>query len=112
MTPLTQIKIARGLFKAPRQLTEIDRAALAAISQLGGVVSDARALGALVGSSEANPKNQRMQGGRMIKRLEGMGFLERQTQTGDAEHYSLTEAGKSVAWSSSNYSPDLQALLA
>jgi hypothetical protein len=112
MTPLTQIKIARGLFKAPRQLTEIDRAALAAISRLGGVVSDARALGELVGSSEANPKTQRMQGGRMIKRLEGMGFLERHTQTGDAEHYALTESGKSAAWSSASFGPEHQALLA
>lgn len=112
MTPLTQIKIARGLFKAPRQLTDTDRSALVAIIRLGGVVADARALGALVGSSESNPRNQRLQGGKLIKRLEGMGFLVRQTPCGDSEHFVLTESGKSEAWTSSNYSSERLALFA
>lgn len=93
MTPLTQIKIARGLFKAPSTLTEVDRTALAVIESLGGEVSDAAKLGTLVAARSGDVRNQRLLGGRLIKRLEGMGLIERSPHAVQDALFTLTETG-------------------
>lgn len=97
MTPLTQIKIARGLFKAPATLTEVDRNALAVIQNLGGEITDAGKLGTLVSTKVASARNQRLLGGRLIKRLEGMGLLERRRSDESVSRFALTESGAEQA---------------